>query len=68
MKSYGVAIESWTSARVNKVFSWLRKNYGPESKLTNTWFRDQDYDLVTLVMREDIYTMYILKWGQENER
>lgn len=55
----GIAIEHRTSAHTQEVINWL-KDFGPSSP--DLWFEDYDYDLVTLVMTEDLYLMYKLKW------
>jgi hypothetical protein len=44
----------------HEVYKWLKETYGPTSK--ETWYEDYDYDLTAVVMSEDIYLMYKLKW------
>ena len=43
-----------------EVYKWLKETYGPTTK--ETWYEDIDYDLTAVVMSEDIYLMYKLKW------
>lgn len=65
MKKYQLAIEHWDYLKVRKPrLEWLEKNYGePGSfKEGGRWYVDHDYDLVNLVMDEDIYTMFSLRW------
>ncbi len=69
MKYYGVAIEHWSQGILKSVMAWLRDEYGPEGKFVNgetvgLWAKDVDFDLTTLIMREDVYTVYALKWGE----
>ena len=56
----GVAIERWDSYHTAWVTTWLTNTFGERSK--ETWFVDQDYDLFTLCMTPEIYTLYKLKW------
>ena len=56
----GIAIERWDSNHTAWVCTWLTETFGERSK--ETWFIDQDYDLFTLCMTEEIYMMYKLKW------
>ena len=44
-----------------ELISWLRSTYGDATR--DTWYRDMDYDLTDIVMIEEIYTMYKLKFG-----
>lgn len=56
----GVAIEQWSYDLECDVKEWLRETYGPENK--EVWYVEQDFDLFGLIMRDDIYLMYLLKW------
>jgi hypothetical protein len=56
----GVAIERWDYNHRAWVTSWLTETFGERSK--ETWLIDQDYDLLTLCMNDEIYTLYTLKW------
>ncbi len=56
----GIAIERWPSDFENEVLGWLRETSGYSNP--KTWFIDQDYDLVTLVLSEELYLLYKLKW------
>jgi len=58
---HAIAIERWNSQHESSVTKWLQENFGPHSK--TTWYRDQDWDLFTLVMSDLIYTAYILRWS-----
>jgi hypothetical protein len=46
--------------QLTEVCKWLTETYGVESK--TTWYQFVDYDLAELVMNEEIYIMYKLKW------
>jgi hypothetical protein len=56
----GIAIERWTSLQRSEVFAWLRELYGAPQK--DTWYEDQDYDLLSLMMADNIYCVYCLRW------
>lgn len=56
----GIAIERWSSSREDKIKVWLRQTFGPSTR--KTWYEEQDYDLVNLIMNDEIYIMYKLKW------
>lgn len=56
----GIAIESWSVAKEQTTLSWLDRTFGESSK--ETWYVDQDYDLVTLCLSDEAYVMYKLKW------
>lgn len=43
------------------VEKWLKELYGLTTK--ETWYFYYDYDLVDLVMSDEIFTMYTLKFG-----
>ncbi len=58
MKS--VAIEKWDWIPYKNVFEWLEQNYGPSTK--NTWYTEKDYDFTDLVMNDEIYLIFLLKW------
>ncbi len=57
----GVATEKWPLTKFHTVYMWLKRLYGNQAQ--GVWFIEQDHDLETLCMREDIYIMYMLKWG-----
>lgn len=38
---------------------WLVENFGVHG---GRWFEDPDYGLDNLVMDEDVYIMYLLRW------
>jgi hypothetical protein len=56
----GIAIERWTSLQRSEVFTWLHELYGAPRK--DTWYEDQDYDLLSLMMADNIYCVYCLRW------
>ena len=57
----GVAIEKWNWLVRKDVFDWLEQNYGSSNK--NTWYTDKDYDFEDLVMKDEIYFMFMLRWS-----
>jgi hypothetical protein len=61
----GVAIERWPWKLQAEVYTWLYETFGNQSP--TTWHEDRDYDLFTLVMNEQIYNWYILRWCSGNE-
>jgi hypothetical protein len=63
MEMIGVATglgATMSREKEHEVYKWLKETYGPTSK--ETWYEDYDYDLTAVVMSEDIYLMYKLKW------
>ncbi len=60
MKS--IAIERWTWRHKNEVRMWLVENFGVHG---GRWFEDPDYDLENLVMDDDVYTWYKLRWESD---
>ncbi len=56
----GVAIEHWNSKKRVEVNDWLLKYYGKPGE--NTWYIDYDFDLVNLILNDEIYTMFALRW------
>lgn len=60
LKFRGVAIEGWGVGRELSVVRWLETNFGKRAK--KLWYIDYDYDLVTLIMREDVFALYLLKY------
>ena len=56
----GIAIERWSSKRDMEVNNWLRECAGNPTK--DTWFIDYDYDLITLILSDELYVMYKLKY------
>ena len=55
-----VAIERWTWSHRMGVCAWLAECFGDRN--TETWDIDRDYDLETLIMRADIFSLYLLKF------
>jgi hypothetical protein len=60
----GVAIERWPAKLQAEVYAWLYRTFGNQSP--TTWYEDQDFDLLTLVMNDEIYNWYTLRWGDDN--
>lgn len=56
----GIAIETWPHEKERAVLTWLFQHFGEESK--TSWYRHYDFDLIDLVMTEEIYSWYKLKW------
>jgi hypothetical protein len=56
----GIAIEQWPARQTSEVLNWLDSNYGPSSD--DTWYLDQDFNLFTLCMSDEIYFIFKLKW------
>jgi hypothetical protein len=58
-----VATERWTAKRELEVRNWLTECAGPSTM--DTWFVDYDYNLISLIMTEELYTMYRLRYDYE---
>jgi hypothetical protein len=56
----GVAIEKWSWAHREEVFAWLRENFGERG---DRWAEDYDYDLINLIMEDDVHTWYTVRWA-----
>ena len=56
----GIAIERWSFDHTALIENWLEECSGPTTK--ETWFVDQDYDLLTLILSDELYVMYKLKY------
>jgi hypothetical protein len=59
VKQHSIAIERWTWQHRNEVRMWLVDNFGVHG---GRWWEDPDYGLDNLVMDEDVYMLYLLKW------
>lgn len=57
----GVAIERWTWLHRQEVRMWLVENFGAHG---DRWAEHQDYDLENLVMEDEVYAWYMLRWGK----
>lgn len=57
----GVFWNSLGMAKQEIVEKWLKELYGPTTR--ETWYFEYDYDLVDLIMSDEIFTMYTLKFG-----
>lgn len=62
--AHGIAIEKWPWNRTQEVKMWLVNNFGVNG---GRWYEDQDFDLVTLCMDEDVYLWYTMKWGDHEK-
>jgi hypothetical protein len=60
MNNYGIAIERWDIQYKNTVLQWLEENFGV---IDDRWGIEQDYDLFTLWMDEDVYMLFLLRWS-----
>jgi hypothetical protein len=60
MNNYGIAIERWDIQYTNTVLQWLEENFGI---IDDRWGIEQDYDLFTLWMDEDVYMLFLLRWS-----
>jgi hypothetical protein len=58
----GIAIERWPLGKAFEVVKWLEDRYGKPTK--QTWYKEYDFDLVTLVMNDEIYIWYMLRWAE----
>jgi hypothetical protein len=58
--NYGIAIERWNIQYKNTVLEWLEENFGI---IDDRWGIEQDYDLFTLWMNEDVYMLFLLRWS-----
>ena len=56
----GIAWERVDLIKKHAVESWLAETFG--SPTPTTWYLDWDYDLLGLVMNEEIAVLYYLKW------
>jgi hypothetical protein len=56
----GVATERWTSDHRQEVFAWLTENFGESG---GRWVEDQDYDFLNLIMEDDVYAWYSVRWA-----
>jgi hypothetical protein len=54
-----ISIEHWTWSHRNEVRMWLVDTFGVHG---DRWYEDQDYDLTNLVMDEDVYNWYVIRW------
>jgi hypothetical protein len=57
----GVSATRWPLSTRLEVEQWLEDMYGPQS--LTTWYIDTDYGITDLVMNEEIFTIYSLRWG-----
>lgn len=65
MKQHGVAIERWDFQHRVNVVRWLKEHYGEASngQIRGRWRQEFDYGFEDLIMDEDVYVMYLLKWS-----
>ncbi len=57
----GIAWERVSWAKTAAVEDWLTVTFGPSTP--TTWYIEQDYDLLGLIMNESIAVMYYLRWS-----
>ncbi len=57
----GFATERWSLEKMATARNWLTENFGKPSP--ETWYEDQDYDLFALMMNEEIFSWYKLRWA-----
>ena len=57
-----IAIETWSRDKYYNVFKWLTAQFGPPS--TTTWYADIQPLVEDLIMDDEIYSWYLLKWGE----
>ena len=57
---YGIAIEQWDYQYKEEVLNDIESNFGLSDK--KTWYIDEDYDLITLCMNNEIYIWFCMKW------
>lgn len=57
----GIAIERWSAAKDAEVINWLTESAGASTK--DTWWVDRDYDLITLILCDELYLMYKLRFA-----
>ena len=64
MKQRGVAIERWDFQHRRNVIQWLNEHYGEagDGQTRGRWRQEFDYGFEDLVMDEDVYIMYLLRW------
>jgi hypothetical protein len=55
-----VQVETWPASMWVDVIKWLKQNFkhGPDA-----WYIGGDYNLEDIVMNDEIYIMFILKWS-----
>lgn len=56
----GFVFENISLSKQDAQIAWLTDTFGESTE--QTWYLDQDYDLETLVLTEEIAVMYKLKW------
>lgn len=61
--NHSVVMDNLGWDRRTSIHKWLEDTYGPSTK--NTWDIDYDYDMTTLLMIDEIYSMYLLRWEHE---
>lgn len=59
MAVIGVAVENWPFSKKCDAMAWLIDNYGQDPTL---WYIDTQPMMEDIVMVEEIFTMFSLKW------
>jgi len=57
----GVHIDHWPWDRRHEVRMWLVSNFGVHG---DRWYEQNDFGLEDLVMDEDVYNWFMMRWGQ----
>ena len=59
----GVAIERWPAEKIDAAVKWLHDTYGGADY--PNWYVDYQHMCTDLVMRKDIYFMFLVRFGQD---
>ena len=59
----GIAIDNWTAEKFDQATDWLYNMYGRVSP--STWYVDRQPLCDDLVMRKDIYFMFMAAFGED---
>ena len=57
----GLAWERVDLVKKQAVETWLAETFGPATP--TTWYLNWDYDLLDLLLNEEIAVLYYLKWS-----
>lgn len=66
-----IAVEKWSQQKKDAAIKWLRDVYGDPCAEGNrwhkeaTWYRDYQFMCEDLVMRKDIYFMFVAAFGDD---
>lgn len=59
----GIAIEKWSHEQIRSATDWLYSVYGPVTP--RSWFVDIQPRSEYLIMRKDIYFMFVAAFGED---